>query len=462
MADRDGDTVSALARWAARLDFADLPDAVVEQTKLLILDSVGCAIAALDEAEPRAFVGAVESQGGAAQASIIGFPAKTSAANAVLANGVLLRYLDLNDYFVGGGHPSDNIPVALAVGEWLDRSGRDVIAAIAAGYEIYARIKALLDDSGSWDNTSVSGFAAPAMAGRLLGLDATALAHAMALGGARGATPGVMRSGDISAAKYCANALIAQSGTICALLAHHGITGPLALLDHPKGLHLVYPKTAPRRQLTAPLAGDCAIMAAKIKAYPCVSTAQTLVAAALKMRKRLPDGAASIERIGIVMADAPFIRRQQDDPGRNDPQSREAADHSFPFLAAVALADGALSARQFDDERWRDPGIRDLMGRISMSTDTALIGNETTGFPCVLEVTTRGGAVHRESVLQVPGTAGHGLDHRAVIEKFDRITAATLDEAKRKAIRDLVLDLDRRVSISPLMTCLSACRADMQ
>ncbi len=460
MSETDPDTLSALAGWAGSLAYEDLPGGAVEQAQLLVLDAIGCALAALDEAEPRAFVASVESQGGAPQAGIIGFPGKTSAANAVLANGVLVRFLDLNDFFVGGGHPSDNIPVALAVGEWRESSGREIIAAIVTGYEIYARIRALMDDSGAWDNASVSGFVAPAMAGCLMHLDPAALAHAMALGAARGATPAVMRSGDISAGKYCANALIAQSGTLCAVLAQHGTTGPLAVLDHPNGLHPVYPETAPRDRLTAPLGPDCAIMDTLIKAYPCVSTAQTLVAAALALHRRLPGGAASIERIAITMAEDPMIRRQQNDRGRNDPQSRESADHSFPFLAAVSLADGALTPDQFEDGRWRDPSIRGLMARIHMSTDAALAGDRARGFPCVLEVTMRDGTVHRESVLHIPGATGHGLERPAVIEKFERITAQVLAGAEAEAIVDMVLGLDRLDSIAPLMQFLSACGPD--
>ena len=77
---------------------------------------------------------------------MIGSTAKTSAPNAILVNGALIRILDLNDYVTNakgeiGGHPSDNIPVALAAGEMCGSSGQDVIAAIVLGYEIFGRAK---------------------------------------------------------------------------------------------------------------------------------------------------------------------------------------------------------------------------------------------------------------------------------------------------------------------------------
>ena len=111
---------------------------------------------------------------------MIGSATKTSAPTAVLVNGSLIRILDLNDYVNTksgqiGGHPSDNIPVALAAGELAGASGRDILAAIVIGYEIYGRFKDTMDRNSDWDGVTVSGFVAPAMAGRLMRLDARKL-----------------------------------------------------------------------------------------------------------------------------------------------------------------------------------------------------------------------------------------------------------------------------------------------
>src|SRR4029450_7223361 len=98
----------------------------------------------------------------------------------------LIRMLDLNDYVNTksgqiGGHPSDNIPVALAAGGLTGPPGRNVIAWLVLGYEIYGRFKELMDRDGDWDGVTVSGFVAPAIAGRLMGLDLRQLANALGL-----------------------------------------------------------------------------------------------------------------------------------------------------------------------------------------------------------------------------------------------------------------------------------------
>jgi 2-methylcitrate dehydratase len=457
-------TIRALARWVSAHRTEALPAPMIEQAKLLILDTIGCAVAALGEHEARATVEAVTALGGAPQSTVIGVPGKSSVPNAVLANGALLRFLDLNDYLVDfdadgiamGGHPSDNIAVALAAGEWRDRPGAEVLAAVAIGYEIYGRMKNLIDPAGPWDGTSASGMAAPAMAGRLMGLDEGRLAHALALGVARAATPAVMRAGDISAGKYLANALIAQSGVQAAMLAAGGVTGPLEALDHARGLGTVFRPDRDFSILTRPLSEDGALMRSHVKAFPCLATGQTTVAAAIRIHHMLRGRTDAIERINVTMADTSVIRRQQTDPGRLDPTSREAADHSFPFLVAVALADGRLTPRQFDHERWNERAIRALMARTTLATDPALNEAGERGHPCVVRVVTRDGTEHVAEELEMPGSAAGGIDRPAVLDKFDALASDALGAGRRDMVKDSALGLERLSSIRPLMAALGA------
>src|SRR5215831_15154951 len=223
--------VEQLAAWVLAMQARDLSQAAVLQAKLLLLDTIGCGFAALDEQSARALLVVVEASGGAPQCTIISRARRTSAANAVLANGGDL-----------GGHPSDNIPVALAAGELAGASGREVVAAVVLGYEIFGRCKELMERDSAWDGVTVSGLVAPAMAGRLMGLDRGRLAHAIALSAARAATSTAVRFGDISAAKSIANALVAQNGMQAALLAERGITGPLDLFENPRGMREVFCK----------------------------------------------------------------------------------------------------------------------------------------------------------------------------------------------------------------------------
>jgi 2-methylcitrate dehydratase len=165
--------IERLAAWLTALRAEDVADAAIERAKLLLLDTLGCGFAALDDECARAVLATLSGFGEAPQCTVLGQARRMSPPSAVLANGALIRVLDLNDYVVGpdpqsgarGGHPSDNIPVALAAAELVPTRGRDLLAAIVLGYEIYGRGKALMTADSPWDGTAISGLAAPAMAG---------------------------------------------------------------------------------------------------------------------------------------------------------------------------------------------------------------------------------------------------------------------------------------------------------
>jgi 2-methylcitrate dehydratase len=449
--------IQRLADWAASIRAGDVPAHAIAQAQLLLLDTLGCGLAALNEHSACTVLEANAELGGTPACSVIGSAARTSLPNAVFANGTLIRVLDLNDYVIEadgslGGHPSDNIPVALAAGEFADRSGREVLASIVLGYELYGRCKNMMDRRGAWDGSSLSGIVAPVMAGWLMHLDRTTLAHAVALSVARAATSAVVRSGDISAAKSLANALVAQSGVQSALLARHGITGPLQVFDHPRGMKTVFPHFD-AGVLTAALPADGYIMKSNAKAYPCVATAQAAVAAAIELHPAAGD-TGQIERIAVTMADVPSARTHIADEERADPKSRESADHSFHFAIAAALADGAFGLKQFDNERWNDPALRRLMGLMMFSTDAGLAQRAPGSYPCAIEVQTMDGKQHRAEVLFPPGFSNNGLEQATIVAKFEDLTPH-LTPAAREGIIDAVMALDKSPSLTTLQAALA-------
>ena len=302
------ETVRTLAQLALSRTSQEADPKAIRQAQLLLLDTIGCGIAGAHDSTARAVTEIALNDKALPQCAIIGRGQKTSLLNAVLVNGVAVRVLDFNDYFIGdsngepetAGHPSDNIPVALAVGNARACSGADVLASIVVGYELYARLQHLTDRDSPWDAVSVSGLVAPAMAGRLMRLDAGKLAHALALGAARAATPAIVRTGHISAAKSIANALVAQAGVQAALFAEAGLSGPLPVLDDSRGLRGLF-ANGDGSGLVAPMPAGGAIMRAHVKTYPCVNTGQSAVAAALQLHAMLDVPVEELTSIELVM-----------------------------------------------------------------------------------------------------------------------------------------------------------------
>ncbi len=448
-----------LATWTLLVRADDIPETAVMQAKLLLLDTIGCGFAALDERSAQAVLRMVESAGGAPQCAVIGHTLRTSAANAVLANGALIRVLDLNDYVIAnggeiGGHPSDNIPVALAAGELYGRAGREIIAAIVVGYDLYQHVKTLMGDISAWDGVTASGAVAPAMAGRLMGLDRRQLAHAMALSLARSPTFAAVRRGDLSSAKSLANALVAQNGMQAALLAQEGSTGPLTLLDQPTVQKSVFPGI---RQMTdaSSLSAASAIMGAHVKVYPCLVTGQSVVSAGIAMHRAVKGEVDRLSRIRVLLADLPVLRRQMTDPARVNPTSHEAADHSFNFLAAVSLHDGSFGLAHYDGERWNDPQVRALMSRIEIATDPDLNGRARGGFPCAIRAEGADGQHYEVEIAATPGFSHAGLDGDLVFAKFHALVAEHVTREHAARIVDAVMALDKSPSCAELIGAIT-------
>src|SRR5436190_14993256 len=162
------------------------------------------------------------------------------------------------------------------------------------------------------------------------------------------------------------------------------MTGPLDLFENKHGLKSVFPGLNWMETISAPLRADSYIMGCHVKAFPCLATGQGIVAAGLELSKQIGGDPDKLKSITVAIADTPSLQRQKDDPGRIDPKSREAADHSFNFLAAVALIDGDFGLDQFENERWNDPKVREVMSRLSIVCDASLNPRSPGGFPCAM------------------------------------------------------------------------------
>jgi 2-methylcitrate dehydratase len=446
--------IEQLADWVLGFDFDRLSETAVRHAKLLLLDSIGCGLAALqDEEDFRAVVRLAEELGGKPECTILGSSVKTSAPVAALANGALIRALDLNDAYWGpnrGGHPSDNMATVLAAAERSGSAGRAVIEAIVAGYEIDGRIRDIGVRDGDFDYVTYIGLAAAATAGRLLGLDRERLADALGLAATYSPALGVVRGGHISAAKWLGSGLAGHTGVLAALLAAQGLSGPRNALDDEHGwAHVVMPG-ADLSRLVAPAEKDFRIEHASIKAYPSVMTSQAAIAATLQARAELKGDPKQIERVDARMADIPMVRSHVANPQRRYPASRETADHSLQFLVAVALLDGELTPRQFEGHRWRDPEVLAVMDRIHIELDPALARYADT-FPCWVRLILRSGESSEADVPYAPGHHhGGGMTAESVGAKFDVCAPG------RSAVKAFVLALEVQADVRPLMALVGS------
>ena len=444
------------------VDAAAIPWSVIEHTKALIFDAIGCALAATEEPAFARASRVLAQLGGNPDCTVIGSSLRFNLPQAVLLNGILIRSLDLNDAYIGPGqmgHPSDNIAVALSVGEKFGASGLDVIASVALGYEIYCRMQDIIPARGTWDHTTASALAAPLIAGRLMGLNAEQLAHAAALSATHGNTLAVVRTGQLANSKANANAMVASQAVLCSLFAAEGVTGSLGVIEHPRGLSSGMLAGAKLDLLAQPIGERYRILTSAIKAYPCIGTAQTMVAGVLQARAGIADPAREVKRIEVVMADIPIVSTQAADQQRRYPESRESADHSFFYLAAAALSDGEISDAQFAPGRWLQPAMREAMARVSVRTDASLNKHTPGSYPAVVKLILQSGESREVEVIFPKGHPNNPMSPAEVETKFRACARGCMTSARQDKVIANARELEKLPSVADLMQMLAECES---
>jgi 2-methylcitrate dehydratase len=449
--------VRRLAEWVRDFAAQPLDGAALERLRIILLDSLACAIAARHDDTVAQALALVDALGSTGTCSLIGHARKTTLPLAAFANGVLIRSLDLNDTYVGPrqiGHPSDNVGTALAACEHADRSGLDLLRAIRLGYEIYGRVQDLFDpETTDWDHTSASGLVSAAVVGWALDLPADHLAHALALAATHSATLREVRGSSISAAKSIANAVVTQSAVMLALLAREGATGPRFALEGKRG----FAKVVLREPFDGFFAFDGTpnrYLAASMKFFPCFALAQGPIAAAVELRRTLPAPIMEAEQIVVALADSQPARLRLGDPAGRMPDSHEAADHSIHYLAAMALLEGSVTVAQFERERWRDADVKSLMSRIEARIEHFPPG-PPKAFPCRVTARFTGG---REIAVERPISPGHpalAVSWEEAQDKFRSCAFGAMDERVQARLLEGVRDIERAASIRPLMQMLA-------
>ena len=435
-----------------------VPDDVLERAALQVLDSVACAAGA-QGSDPVEIVHRVIRGSGPQQATLLFRGERASLVDAVLANGTAVRYLDANDVFLGtgpGGHPSDNIPVALAVGEHRGASGEDVLKAIALSYELTTRLRTEVirrtAQGGRWDGVSLSATVGAVAAALLMGCDVSQLANAIGIGAAKGYALKEIRHGEISMLKASGNAVVARDGVLAAMLAMEGYTGSPAVFEGEWGLVRTLggePDPDILEQLCAPPAWS--IRDISIKPYPAIGTSQSAVCGAVTVSAEDGFNPRDVARVTIRLPDTKYTRQYVEIPERMTPRSRESADHSIPFLVALALEEGGVTGEHFDQQCWTRDSTRSLMERTVIEADADLAKRAKKAFPAVVEVTMQDGRSFAAEVIDTPGSPASPWGRDEICDKFRRLQRAGLSAAAIDKIADASVDLVTAPDLTQLL-----------
>ncbi|CAH1690359.1 conserved hypothetical protein [Hyphomicrobiales bacterium] len=442
-----------LAAFAADLQWDDIPAAVRERAKHLLIDIIGIGLAGSANPDFARLADALAQLGAAPGVSLIGTASRLSPPNAALFNGMVSHSLDWDDTHMATiNHASSVIvPTALAVGELRGASVRDILTAMVAGYEVMLRVGLGIDPLDWWKHglhgTSILGvFGSAVTAGKLFGLSADELMHAMGLAASQAS--GIQQyasPGEVNDAKRFHSGWPALCGVTAAGLAAGGLTAPRQVLEGVRSLYKCYLGHAARNEnaIVAELGSRWETLRISVKVYPCCQGFQAPMEVTQRLRKRL--GAVSPAAVGrIEIAVAPGQQTLiQPVAGKRRPQSHSSAVIALQFCMGVMLARGRITLADFSPQMLEDQDVLAFADLVDCSVDPNLPARHDGS---KVKLTLRDGRELLEEVACYHGGPDNPLSPEGFRDKFMISAGSVLGKERTARLADVLFSVEDKPS----------------
>jgi 2-methylcitrate dehydratase PrpD len=351
----------ALAEFAVGLTYDGIPREVVDRAKDCVIDTAAACIFGAELPWSRIVIEFAKRNSAAGDCSVLGTSTRVRAPFACLSNGATAHAFELDCLCEPsvGIHPSAALAVpAMAVSQGRKKSGRELIAAVVAGYEVLYRIgdaaRHSIEKNGFHSPGIVGPFGTAVVVGRMFEIDAGKMANAFGIAGST--SSGLMefsKTGGMVKRLHLGRA--AEGGFMAAVLARDGYTGPEGVLEGKFGFLNTFCTDGDPARLTKSLGSDWHVMKNKIKRYACHSTAQVPVTLALDLKEKHGVSGDDVARISIAANEKTVSQH-----AINEPHDLTMAQYSVPFCVATALCKDPLDPRVFSEATLSDPKIRAL------------------------------------------------------------------------------------------------------
>jgi aconitate decarboxylase len=439
----------AIAEFVSGLTYERIPGEVRERIKLLILDSLGCAIYGANLEWCRILRGTLEALDATRTTSIWGTAARLSSDHAALVNGTQVQGFELDDVHrkavlhVG----AVTLPALIAVAEsHTQLSGRDLLTAAVAGYEIGPRVGLCMGQEhigqGWHSGATVGIFSAAAGAARGLGLNAEKTVHALGIAGTQ--SSGLMAAQYGAMVKRMHAGRAAQSGLYGALLAGQNFTGIVDVFEAPYGgFCTTFSRSQDRfnlAELSAGLGERFETMRISLKFYSCVGSNHTTLDAIRDIRKRRPFTLDEIE--SIVVHGSQVTVDHVGWPYK--PDGLTAAQLNLPFCVATLLIEGDVFVDQFMPGCVDDDARIKLSRKVKVMHDPAITAlGAAQRHKVRVEIHFRDGSVESETREAPRGSEQSFAPASDIVEKFRKLTRDVMADQRQDALIDAALSLDK-------------------
>jgi 2-methylcitrate dehydratase PrpD len=442
--DRTSPETKTLLDFVSRTPADAVPADVLHESARCLLDHLGLAIAGA--AEPTA--GIVRELctrlGGEPQARVLGTPHRLRVTDAALVNGISCHALDFDDTHVPTIlHPTTPLYAAgIALAEWLERGGIDLLAAHALGYELAARVSNALYpehyDAG-WHMTGTTGALASAtVAMRLLGLEGVPATHCLSIAATQAAGHRE-QFGTMTKPFHAGHA--AQAGVWAGLLAQGGFTGAPDPLQGRRGMFAVMSSASTPADLVDGLGDKWQIFDNGVKPYACGVVIHPAIDAVRDLAVHKGLTADRIDKIRLHVH--PLVRELT---GKTDPRTGLEGKFSVTFACSIALLDGRAAEAEFSDTAVHREDVRALMARIEVVPDPAVPHTQAGA----TAVTTDGETVETW-VDHARGTPGNRLSDDGLRDKFHGLADAVIGRGRAEKLADAAFSLTSSGSVEAML-----------
>ena len=405
------DTTRQIVRYVTSFSEANLTGPLTAALGDTMLDAVSSIISGFESEPARICARMARTTQSTLESTVLGYGVTTSPELAAFANGCMLRHADFND-LGPGGHVSDILSGLLAVGEAFHSTGPQMLAAVAVGYEIAGALAAALPNGDQgWDGP-FEGPATAMAAGKLMGLNEDQLANALSLTLVPHMPMKVSHSGALSHWKGCHSSESVRCAVFSTLLAREGMTGPAQPFEGRQGLFEHLGRFKELRLPAASPDGRMVIERMGFKRFPAEGSTQSILE--LTPQIHAWTKAEDIASIYVQLPRDGWLETA--DPPKWDPRNRETADHSMPYVIAVALIDGDVYLDSFTPKRIQDPVVRRLMEKITIGPDPSLIYQ---GAARLTVRTKTGGELVKQTLVHL----NTPMTRQEIVAKFNRVCA---------------------------------------
>ena len=462
MSASDNPHTRAIAEFVSGLRYDDIPNEVIARIKLLILDSLGCALygSALEWSRIlRATLGAIDKTDGC---RVWGTAERLSAPHAALVNGTLVQSFELDDVHRQGvlHVGAVTLPPLIAVTELRSGlTGRDFLRAAVAGYEIGPRVGKCMGPQhigqGWHSGATVGVFSAASGASAALGLTADQTVHALGIAGTQSA--GLMAAQYGAMVKRMHAGRAAQSGLYAALLAQNGFTGIVDVFESPYGgFCTTFSRSTDRfdlSQLSFELGRQWESLCVSLKFYACVGSNHTTLDAIRTMQTRRPFGPEDIDE--IVVHGSHVTVEHVGWP--YEPQGLTSAQLNLPFCVATLLLEGDVFVDQFDEDVVEDQARIALSRKVRVEHDPAITERGSNFRHMVrVDMKLKDGTRLQETVEAQRGSEKRFASEADIVGKFMKLATHTVGREQANRIVELVLGADKLVRADEIARSLAA------